>query len=231
MSFKTWWLFVVVTFFLSATPGPNMLLVMATSARRGFSKAVATMAGCMTALLAMMSLSSLGLGALLQAFPSVFTVLRWAGAAYLVYLGIKSWLATVPEPAAATATAAGSDAATGSGAAKFATAATAPVPGRESRRLYRQGVLVAASNPKAILFAAAFLPQFIRPDAAKLPQFLILLATFAVIEISWYVLYAASGRRLASYLARPSVLKAFNRVTGTVFILFAGLMALAHEGS
>ena len=231
MSFKTWWLFVVVTFFLSATPGPNMLLVMATSARRGFSKAVATMAGCMTALLAMMSLSSLGLGALLQAFPSVFTVLRWAGAGYLVYLGIKSWLATVPEQAAATAAAAGSDAATGSGAAKFATAATAPVPGHESRRLYRQGVLVAASNPKAILFAAAFLPQFIRPDAAKLPQFLILLATFAVIEISWYVLYAASGRRLASYLARPSVLKAFNRVTGTVFILFAGLMALAHEGS
>ena len=209
MSFKTWWLFVVVTFFVSATPGPNMLLVMATSARCGFSKATATMAGCMTALLAMMSLSALGLGALLQAFPSVFTALRWTGAAYLAYLGIKTWFAPVPADAAATAE---------------------PASRGESRRLYRQGVLVAASNPKAILFAAAFLPQFIRPDAAKLPQFLILLATFAVIEISWYVLYAGSGHRLASYLARASVLKTFNRVTGTVFVVFAGFMALAHQG-
>ena len=208
MSFKTWWLFVVVTFFVSATPGPNMLLVMASSARFGFSKAIYTMAGCMTALLAMMSLSALGLGALLQAFPAVFTVLRWVGAAYLAYLGVKSWFAPVPDHAAATA---------------------APTPGNESRRLYRQGVLVAASNPKAILFAAAFLPQFIRPEAAKFPQFVILLATFAVVEVTWYVLYAGSGRRLASYLVQPGVLKAFNRVTGTVFIVFAGLMALAHE--
>ena len=209
MSFKTWWLFVVVTFFVSATPGPNMLLVMATSARCGFSKATATMAGCMTALLAMMSLSALGLGALLQVFPSVFTALRWTGAGYLAYLGIKTWFAPVPADDAATAE---------------------PASRGESRRLYRQGVLVAASNPKAILFAAAFLPQFIRPDAAKLPQFLILLATFAVIEISWYVLYAGSGHRLASYLARASVLKTFNRVTGTVFVVFAGFMALAHQG-
>ncbi len=207
MSLKTWWLFVAVTFFVSATPGPNMLLVMASSARFGFSKATATMAGCMTALLAMMSLSALGLGALLQAFPAVFTALRWVGAAYLAYLGIKTWLTPVPDDAAA----------------------AEPAPAIQSRRLYRQGVLVAASNPKAILFAAAFLPQFIRPDAAKLPQFLILLTTFAVIEISWYTLYAGSGRRLAAYLARASVLRTFNRVTGTVFIVFAGLMALAHE--
>jgi len=209
MSLQTWWLFVVMTFFVSATPGPNMLLVMSTSARYGFRAAIATMAGCMTALLAMMSISAAGLGALLQAFPSVFDVLRWAGAAYLVYLGIKSWRSPVPD-----------------------TVVDASRLMREPRRsgaLFRQGVLVAASNPKAILFAAAFLPQFIHPQLPKLPQFTILLATFAVIETSWYVVYAGSGQRLASYLRRTPVLKAFNRLTGGVFIGFAAMMAAVRD--
>jgi threonine/homoserine/homoserine lactone efflux protein len=209
MSLQTWWLFVMMTFVVSATPGPNMLLVMSSSARLGFRAAVATMAGCMTALLAMMSISAAGLGALLQAFPSVFDVLRWAGAAYLAYLGIKSWRSPVHDP--------GVD-------------ATRPIgQPRKSGALFRQGVLVAASNPKAILFAAAFFPQFIHPQMPKLPQFVILLFTFAVIETSWYVVYAGSGQRLAAYLRRTAVLKAFNWLTGGVFIGFAAVMAAVRE--
>ncbi|HYD61112.1 MAG TPA: LysE family translocator [Noviherbaspirillum sp.] len=210
MSMHTWWLFVVMTFVVSATPGPNMLLVMSHSARFGFRAALSTMAGCMTALLAMMSLSAAGLGALLQAFPSVFDALRWIGAAYLAYLGIKSWRSPVHEE-------------------------LKPVPAEEAglqqngSRLYRQGLLVAASNPKAILFAAAFFPQFIRPELPQLPQFGILLATFAVIEVAWYVVYALSGQRLAVYLRRAAVLKAFNRITGGAFVGFAGLMAAARN--
>ncbi|HEY4972083.1 MAG TPA: LysE family transporter, partial [Steroidobacteraceae bacterium] len=75
MSWQTFWLFVTVTFFVSATPGPNMLLVMSSSARFGFRSSVATMAGCLAALLAMLSISAAGLGALLQAFPAVFDAL------------------------------------------------------------------------------------------------------------------------------------------------------------
>jgi len=209
MSLKTWWLFVMMTFVVSATPGPNMLLVMSSSARHGLRSALATMAGCMTALLVMMSLSAAGLGALLKAFPSVFDALRWAGAAYLAYLGVKSWRAPVAGAA-------------GAGVAHAA------VP-RRAGALYRQGLLVAASNPKAILFAAAFLPQFLRPDLPTLPQFAILLATFAVIEISWYAVYAGSGQRLARYLQRASVLRVFNRVTGGVFVGFAAAMAAIRD--
>ena len=88
---------------------------------------------------------------------------------------------------------------------------------------------MAASNPKAILFAAAFFPQFIQPGAPQLPQFAILLVTFSVIEVSWYGVYALSGKRLSVYLRRASVLRWFNRVTGGVFIGFAGVMALAHD--
>jgi threonine/homoserine/homoserine lactone efflux protein len=209
MSLQTWWLFVMMTFVVSATPGPNMLLVMSSSARFGFRAAISTMAGCLTALLAMMGVSVAGLGALLHAFPSIFDTLRWAGAAYLVYLGIKSWRSPVHDEVV-----------------------DASQPIRQTRNpsaLFRQGVLVAASNPKAILFAAAFLPQFIHPQLPKLPQFVILLSTFAIIESSWYVVYAGSGQRLASYLRRTTVLKAFNRLTGGVFIGFAAVMAAVRE--
>ena len=88
---------------------------------------------------------------------------------------------------------------------------------------------VAASNPKVTLFATAFFPQFIHPVLSKMPQFAIFLGTFAVIEISWYLVYAITGKRLSVYLQRASVLRAFNRLTGGVFIGFAALMATVRE--
>lgn len=209
MSLHTWWLFVLMTFVVSATPGPNMLLVLSHSARFGLRSATATMAGCMTSLLAMMSISAAGLGALLQMFPAVFDALRLAGAAYLAYLGVKSWRSPVVESTVAQSSAA--------------------TPAMKAGDLFRQGMLVAASNPKAILFAVAFLPQFINPQNAQLPQFAILLSTFAVIEVSWYFVYAASGKRLAVYLGRASVLRVFNRVTGGAFIGFAAMMAAVRD--
>ena len=207
MSLNTWWLFILMTFVVSATPGPNMLFVMSVSARHGIRAAVIAMLGCMTALVAMMSLSAAGLGALLHTFPAVFEALRLAGAAYLAYLGVKCWRAPVHD----------------------AVADVADVPAVQTSAIYRQGFLVAASNPKAILFAAAFFPQFINPGLAKLPQFAILLTTFSVIEVAWYFVYAVSGKRLSSYLQRAKVMRMFNRLTGGVFIGFAGLMATAHE--
>jgi threonine/homoserine/homoserine lactone efflux protein len=203
MTLHTWWLFVMMSFVISGTPGPNMLLVMSSSARHGARQTLAAMAGCMTALMAMMCISAAGLGALLQAFPAVFDALRWMGAAYLIYLGVKSWRAPV------------ADAVDG-----------APLmPAAHGGALFRRGFLVAASNPKAILFAAAFLPQFITPSEPRLPQFAILLASFAVIEGGWYFAYAAGGQRIARYLQRASVLRLFNRLTGGAFVGFGTLMA------
>ena len=213
MSLKTWWLFLMMTFVVSATPGPNMLLVMSSSARQGLRDAVACMLGCMTSLMLMLGLSAAGLGALLQAFPAVFEVLRLAGAAYLAYLGVQVWRSRVQDDAST------------AGAADVR-----PAGILLSRwALYRQGALVAASNPKAILFAAAFFPQFLNPTVPQLPQFGILLGTFAVVEVSWYFVYAASGKQLARYLQRASVMRVFNRVTGGVFVGFAALMAGAKS--
>jgi threonine/homoserine/homoserine lactone efflux protein len=209
ISLHTWWLFVLMAFVVSATPGPNMLLVLSHSARFGLRSAMSTMVGCMTSLLAMMSISAAGLGALLQMFPAVFDALRLAGAAYLAYLGVKSWRSPVLEP--------------------ILDSSITVVPAMKSAALFRQGMLVAASNPKAILFAVAFLPQFINPQNAQLPQFAILLSTFAVIEVSWYFVYAVSGKRLAVYLERATVLRVFNRVTGGAFIGFAAMMAMVRD--
>jgi threonine/homoserine/homoserine lactone efflux protein len=209
MSLHTWWLFILMTFVVSATPGPNMLLVLSNSARFGLRGAMATMAGCMTSLLSMMSISAAGLGALLQMFPAVFDALRLAGAGYLAYLGIKSWRSPVYD--------------------QPVDAPKVVEPAVQPGALFRQGMMVAASNPKAILFAVAFLPQFINPQNPQLPQFAILLSTFAVIEMSWYFVYAVSGKSLAAYLERASVVRVFNRVTGGAFIGFAALMAAVRD--
>lgn len=213
MSLHTWWLFVMMTFVVSATPGPNMLLVMSTSARDGMRAAIVSMAGCMTSLMLMLSLSAAGLGALLQAFPAVFDGLRLLGAAYLAYLGVQCWRSPVTDQ-------------------PETTQAATPHPQMAAGSMwaqYRQGALVAASNPKAILFAAAFFPQFLNPEVPQLPQFGILLSTFAVVEVAWYFVYAASGKQLANYLRRATVMRAFNRLTGGVFVGFAALMAAAKS--
>lgn len=211
MTLSTWWLFIAMTFVVSATPGPNMLLIMSVSARHGLRTSVMAMLGCMTALLAMMSISAAGMGAVLQSSPQVFEGLRLAGAAYLAYLGIKVWRAPVQDPAAVTDG-----------------VPLAIAPAIKTGAIYREAFFVAASNPKAILFAAAFFPQFIHADSPQFPQFAILLASFTVIEVTWYFVYAVSGKRLSVYLQRATVMRAFNRLTGGVFIGFAALMATAR---
>lgn len=215
MNLHTWWLYLATVFVVCAIPGPNMLLVMTHGAQYGLRRTGATMGGCLSALVLMLSVSAAGLGVFLQAWPAMFNALRLIGAAYLFYLGIKAWSAPVPtDDAGATATSAG-----------------APVSTlvRSPGALFRNGFLVASSNPKAILFAAALLPQFIDASRATLPQFGVLVATFAVVEVSWYLVYAGCGTRIGATLKGRRVAKAFNRLTGGVFVGFGAMMALVRQ--
>jgi threonine/homoserine/homoserine lactone efflux protein len=211
MSLHTWWLYVATVFVVSAIPGPNMLLVMTHSARHSLRRATATMGGCLTALILMLSISAAGLGVFLKAWPTMFDALRLIGAAYLVYLGVKSWRAKTHAPSHGSLD------------------ETREAQARSVAALFRNGFLVASSNPKAILFAAALLPQFINPAEPTLPQFGILVATFAVIEVSWYLVYAGFGARLGTALKSERVTKAFNRLTGGVFVGFGAMMALVRH--
>ncbi|KVC78351.1 amino acid transporter [Burkholderia ubonensis] len=213
MSLHTWWLFVATVFVVSAIPGPNMLLVMTHGARHGLRRSSATMAGCLSALVLMLSVSAAGLGVFLEAWPAMFNALRYAGAAYLVYLGVKAWRARVEADAPD---------ADVEPVARQAAPASRWV-------LFRNGFLVAGSNPKAILFAAALLPQFINASEPTLPQFGVLVATFAVIEVSWYLVYALFGTRIGATLKSQNVAKAFNRLTGGLFVGFGAMMALVRH--
>ncbi len=213
MNLSTWWIFVTATFLISAAPGPNMLLIMNQSVRFGLRASIYSMAGCMTALMIMFTLSALGLGVVLQNAPAVFDALRWLGALYLAYLGFKVWTAPVTPTSI-------------DGNIKNDSNLGNKNAGYNAFNLYKTGFFTAGSNPKALLFAAAFLPQFIQASLPQAPQLAILLATFSVLEILWYFIYALSGLSMAQQLRKPNIMRWFNRVTGGAFIGFAGLMAV-----
>lgn len=205
MHFHAWWLFAVTAFFVSATPGPNMLHIMARSVELGLARSTAAMAGCFAAVVSLLAASALGLTAVLLAVPGAFTAMRWAGAAYLLYLGLRAWTAPV--------TASCDPAVVGSSARK-----------PSSWRVFRIAFMVGMSNPKALLFAAALLPQFIDPALPRGPQFMTMIVTFGVIETAWYFVYALGGRSLATYLTRPAAQRAFNRLTGGLFMAFGAAL-------
>ncbi|MGC4251748.1 MAG: LysE family translocator [Sphingobium sp.] len=201
MSLHLWWLYVTAVFLISATPGPNMLHVMSQSIAHGPRRALATMAGLMSAVLLCLIASALGLGALLKASPRLFDLLRYAGVAYLLWLGIKAWRAPLGV--------AGPEGGT---------------PGRSRRALFATGLLTGLSNPKLIIFAAALFPQFIDMNRPFWVQLAILIVSFAAIESFWYAAYALGGMRLARWLAPANRQRLFNRATGALFIGFGGAL-------
>lgn len=201
MSLHVWWLYVTAVFLISATPGPNMLHVMTQSIHHGPRRAIATMAGLLSAILLCLIASALGLGALLKASPRLFDGLRYAGVAYLIWLGLKAWRAPVGDAGEAGATRA-----------------------RSLRALYGTGLLTGLSNPKLIVFAAALFPQFIDTDRPFAVQLAILVASFVAIEFGWQCVYALGGVKLARWLAPANRQRLFNRGTGLMFIGFGGAL-------
>ncbi|WP_174872994.1 LysE family translocator [Vogesella oryzae] len=198
MAFNTWMIFVVTVFFVSATPGPNMLLAMSHGIRFGLRGALPTMAGLLLALGLIMGGSAAGLGALLATSELLFSIVKYVGAAYLVWLGYQAWRAPV-KAEAETATA----------------DADAPVSGWQR---FRTGFLVAMSNPKAFVFFTALFPQFMRADVPQLPQLLVLAGTFYVIESSWQLVYAFGGAKLKHWLTSPLRQRLMNRFAGGSFM-------------
>ena len=199
MSLATWQVYVTVVFLLAATPGPNMLHVLSRSVRFGFRRAMAAMAGCGLAVVTALIASAAGLAAVLAAAPTLFEVLRWIGVAYLFWLAYRAWTDRGEV---------GTD------------MTSAPSPALSPWALFRGGFLVSITNPKLLLFAAAFLPQFIDPAAPRFAQFAILIVTFAAIETFWYAAYGLGGHKLARWLERPAANRWFNRGVAAVFGAF-----------
>lgn len=199
-------LYLAAVALLVLSPGPTMLTCLTTAVNHGPRKAMASALGSVTAVLGVMLLSALGLGALLAASEVAFTAAKIAGGAYLVWLGIKTFRS---QAAALRADAEGAETA--------------------RRSFYIRGFLVGASNPKALLFFAAFFPQFLNPAAPFAPQFAILALTFVAVELSVLTLCSLGVSRIAPLLRSSQAVRWVNRVSGGLFTLMGGLLLLTRR--
>jgi threonine/homoserine/homoserine lactone efflux protein len=202
MALDHWLAFVAASAVLLAIPGPTVLLVISYALGHGRRSARSTVAGVALGDFTAMTASMLGLGALLAASAALFTVLKWVGAAYLVYLGVRLWRAPVGDDAVEV---------------------VAPVerPGR----IFLHAYAVTALNPKSIVFFIAFLPQFLDSAAPVLRQLVIFEASFlvlATVNALGYALLASAARRT---IRKPRVQRAVNRVGGSLLI-GAGALAV-----
>ncbi len=206
MSFEHWLAFAAASAIMLAIPGPTILLVISYALGHGRRTTGATVAGVALGDFTAMTASMLGLGALLATSAAIFTVLKWVGAAYLVWLGIKLWRAPV----------AGADGLP-AGAA----------PRERPLRIFAHAYVVTALNPKSIVFFVAFLPQFLDLSQPILPQMVIFEITFLVLATLNATTYALMASAARGTIRKPAVQRAVNRVGGSLLIgagvLTAGL--------
>lgn len=201
MSVEMWAAFAVASAVMLAIPGPTVMLVVSYALGRGRGSAWATVPGVTLGDFTAMTVSLAGAGAVLAASATLFTALKLAGAAYLIWLGIQLWRSE-PKP--------------------LEIGGTGRVPG-EMKRMFWNSYVVTALNPKSIVFFIAFVPQFIDPARPLLMQVAILEATFlslAAVNIAlWAVLVGEMRRRFA----RESTLRAISRLGGS-FLIGAGVL-------
>lgn len=212
MTLSTYLLYLAAVALLVLSPGPTMLMCMTTALQHGPRRAMAAAGGSVTAVLGTMLLSALGLGALLAASETAFWILKAAGAAYLIWLGIKTFRSQ------------------GSVFDQMPEGATA-APAVPARRLFVQGLIVGGSNPKAILFFTAFFPQFLDPALSFAPQFAVLAATFVAFEFTVLTLCALGVARLAPVLRSGNRMRWFNRVSGGLFALMGTLLLATRRAA
>ena len=206
MTFETWAAFTAASAVLLVIPGPTVLLVVSYALGQGWRTALPMAVGVALGDFTAMTLSMLGLGALLATSATLFTALKWLGAAYLVYLGLKLWRA---------------------GGTLEAAPRTDAV---SALRMLGHAWLVTALNPKSITFFVAFLPAFLDPRADFLPQMLVFETTFLVLAFAnafGYALIAARARRL---VANPRAIGVVNKVGGGLLI-GAGIATVSLAGT
>lgn len=199
MPLDLWLAFVVASAVLLVIPGPTVMLVVGHALGRGRSSAWTTVPGVALGDLTAMTVSLAGAGAVLAASAVLFSALKLAGAAYLVWLGVKLWRA--------------------------APASFAVGPARE-RAMFWHAYVVTALNPKSIVFFIAFVPQFVAPERPLPAQFAILLATFVVLAAVNAAAWVVLAGSLRAGLRGAAAMRAVNRVGGG-FLVGAGVLAAA----
>lgn len=210
MQLDTWLLFSGAALALSMAPGPNNLLAMFNGAHHGVASAAIGGAGRLLAFALMIVVTAMGLGVVLAASETAFMIIKWGGAIYLVYLGLKSWRTKVAEP---------------------------EVPGDSvgfvahpgAMSLARTEFLTAIGNPKAILIFTAFFPQFLDQAGSYGPQFAIMGVTFIAMEACVLMGYGLVGGQVKGLIRSARHMRWLNRISGSLLIAAGVLLALTDR--
>lgn len=195
MSYETYIAFTVAAVIVLVIPGPTIILVISQAVANGRSAALPLAAGVTLGDFTAMTFSLLGLGAVLAASAALFSVLKWIGAGYLVYLGVKLWASGAEGPQVGPA-----------------------VPATTNNSLFRSAFIVTALNPKSIAFFVAFLPQFVNPRGETMNQLVILGSTFLFLAFLNALMYALFAGHLRDIIRNPRVSRWVNRCGGTALI-------------
>jgi len=208
MELQIWIYYALAILILTASPGPSVLLCITKSVTQGFKIAVYTAFGSLLAIIGIMTLSFTGLGLVIASSELIFTIIKYIGAIYLIYLGYKTFTSKEED---------------------FTFEKNSYVGKKEKLSSFLNGFIVGASNPKAIIFFTALFPQFINTSSSLLIQYLIFVTTFAVMELSWLLFYAYLGNKSSKWFLQKGRAKLFNKVTGGIFIGAGAILSTTNR--
>ncbi|MGI5310822.1 LysE family translocator, partial [Rheinheimera sp. WS51] len=208
LSIEIWLAFVTASLVLCLTPGPTVFLVVGQALTHGKCSVVPLAVGALVGDIILMSLSFMGLGLLLTISSTMFNLIKFAGAAYLIYLGIKAFRTkSMPDSQSAEITKKGG-----------------------SFSIFRDVLIVNALNPKGILFFMVFLPLFITTSEPIIPQMLILAVSFLAVSLFSVSCYALLSGYLRGYLTKPRIQDGFNKVGGSLLVSAGVITASMQKG-
>ncbi|KFE56581.1 LysE family transporter [Pseudomonas syringae] len=207
MSLETWLAFFAACWVISLSPGAGAIASMSSGLRYGFWRGYWNALGLQVALVAQIAIVAAGLGAILATSEMAFSLIKWFGVAYLVYLGVKQWRA-LPSDMSEDAT---------------------PRAIGKPLALLTRGFLVNISNPKALVFMLAILPQFIDPNAPLLTQYVIIAATMVTVDSIVMAGYTGLASRVLRALKTPKQQRRMNRTFAGLFVGAAGFLATLHK--
>lgn len=209
MSYESWMLYIVLVITACASPGPAILFAVTTAINHGWKNALFAASGNVFGLLCLGSIAITGLGTLLDVSLLLYTIVKYLGAAYLIYMGIRLIVSRQ--------------------AASLWREPTYRTGSVSRRKIFFQASTVAMSNPKAVVFLTALLPQFIVVEQPLFPQFIQLVGVLMFFSFLFLMGYALLIHKMKNWLKKPDSGQLFNRISGSLFIGFGLLLAASSK--